>query len=285
LLIFSTSIYSQKIFEDTKDSALLQRQRDTLTYEVNVLNKPTYLIGRTICDVEAYKNKDDTSYKNTVLLPDDYGVYIYGSEGTYYLCTYFGKKFFISRSNLKCNRDISELMDTCSSVYKDYFFNKAIVNSLNSLVEHNNKISKFIKSHRIYFTKAYCYDMSEYTDGKGYKIDIANNYNKTIKYVTISFRGYNAVNDPVGPSVTRKCIGPIEKDEISSYTFEYVWFTNIVEYTKITYVKVQFMDNSIIILKNPNSYKMPFELRQDEDLINEMEIFDDIIDYKDEAND
>jgi hypothetical protein len=44
LLIFSTSIYSQKIFEDTKDSALLQRQRDTLTYEVNVLNKPTYLI-------------------------------------------------------------------------------------------------------------------------------------------------------------------------------------------------------------------------------------------------
>ena len=41
------------------------------------------------------------------------------------------------------------------------------------------------------------YDESEYTDGTGIRFRFFNPTDQTIKYITINFVGYNAVDDPV----------------------------------------------------------------------------------------
>lgn len=58
----------------------------------------------------------------------------------------------------------------------------------------------FFKTHKFVITEAQVYDESEYTDGTGYRFEIYNGYDKTIKYVTITFKGMNAVDDPVRSS-------------------------------------------------------------------------------------
>jgi hypothetical protein len=97
------------------------------------------------------------------------------------------------------------------------------------------------------------YDVSEYTDGTGIRFTFYNPTQKTVKYVTVTFQGYNAVDDPVGSSITRKCIGPIKPDETGTYDYDYAWHTDIVEYAKIKSIIVQYMDGTSKTISNPKS--------------------------------
>lgn len=95
------------------------------------------------------------------------------------------------------------------------------------------------------------FDHSEYTNGTGYEVSFANMSKKTIKYVWFSVKGINAVDDLVSTQ-TLKCIGPIKPNEEGSYSFDYVWFTDVVEKSKLSAVKIQYMDGSIKQVQNPN---------------------------------
>ena len=110
------------------------------------------------------------------------------------------------------------------------------------------------------------YDESEYTDGTGIWFNFYNPTSKTIKYVTINFVGYNAVDDPVSSrgsyTLTRKCIGPIEPEETALYTFEYAWFTDIVEYAKIKSIKVQYKDGTSKTIINAKQITFSNELEE-----------------------
>ena len=60
---------------------------------------------------------------------------------------------------------------------------------------------------------------------------------------------YNAVDDPVypmygGATITNKCIGPIEYEQFVDYDFEYVWFTDIVDYVKMKSMVVEYKDGT-----------------------------------------
>ena len=88
-----------------------------------------------------------------------------------------------------------------------------------------------------------------------------NNYNKTIKYITVNYRVYNPVNDPCkinGKTYTSnvKCVGPIASANDASYKFDspVAYTTNDAFNIKITSVVIQFMDNTTITLTKSTQY-------------------------------
>lgn len=93
------------------------------------------------------------------------------------------------------------------------------------------------------------YDVSEHTEGTGFKVTVHNSTKKVIKYVTFTVVGLNAVGDPVkdrlkGTTQTLRGIGPIAPDETSSYSKDYMWMTDIVDSHKLVSIKVEYMDGS-----------------------------------------
>lgn len=94
----------------------------------------------------------------------------------------------------------------------------------------------------------------------GASFRIFNPSKKTIKYIWFTVGGENAVEDLVKLSngnyyTTLKGIGPIEPYGFGSWEFEYVWFTEIIEYLRINTIKIQYMDNSTRTIKyNENMY-------------------------------
>ena len=177
----------------------------------------------------------------------------------FYKAALEGKAFYIRASNVEFSQEHKLRLDSLLSSSKearDAFFeyqkDLSYYRDLTNKSEAYDEMKAFSKKG-ISIPYWGPYDESEYTDGTGVKFTFHNPTNKTIKYINLSFVGYNAVNDRVGKTMTRKCIGPIDPDETGTYVFEYVWFTDIVEYVKITSLSVQYMDGTIKKVPNPHS--------------------------------
>lgn len=88
----------------------------------------------------------------------------------------------------------------------------------------------------------------------GASFKIFNPSKKTIKYIWFTVAGENAVEDLVklpggNYYTTLKGIGPIESYGFGSWEFEHVWFTDIIEYLRISHIKIQYMDGSVRTVK------------------------------------
>lgn len=105
------------------------------------------------------------------------------------------------------------------------------------------------------------YDVSEYTQGTGFRFSVLNPTKKVIKYVSATVIGLNAVNDPVrsprGTSVTVRGIGPIEPNESGEYSFDYVWHTDVVESARLVSLKVEYMDGTSRMIASPRDVLLP----------------------------
>lgn len=94
------------------------------------------------------------------------------------------------------------------------------------------------------------FDVSEYGEGTGFSVKFLNTGKKTIKYANFSILGLNAVKDPVRDRFSRDAtvrlrgIGPVEPDRFASYSKDYMWMSDFVEYHRITQVKLEFMDGT-----------------------------------------
>lgn len=100
------------------------------------------------------------------------------------------------------------------------------------------------------------FDVSEVTQGTGFKVSLLNTGKKTIKYITFSVVGLNAVEDPVrdrltgSTTVALRGVGPIEPLTTATYSKDYMWMTDLVEYHRITGIAIQYMDGSTKKLTN-----------------------------------
>ncbi len=101
--------------------------------------------------------------------------------------------------------------------------------------------------------------VSDYSS-TGASFAIYNPSKKTIKYIWFSIAGENPVGDLVAITKgvfykTLKGIGPVESNGIAEWSFDYVWLTDVVEYLKISTIKIQYMDGSMKTIKyNKNMY-------------------------------
>lgn len=154
-------------------------------------------------------------------------------------------------------------LENSSCKVQELFWHKTLL--LNQILYYKrlDEALKKVKSYSKYglaIERWSIYDESEYTDGTGIRIKFLNPTEQMIKYISITFQGYNAVNDPYGRPITRKCIGPIEPQETASYEFEYVWFSDIVEYAKIRSITVTYKNGSSKTIANPSSIMLSDEV-------------------------
>lgn len=107
------------------------------------------------------------------------------------------------------------------------------------------------------------YDSGGYTDGKDISIDFYNPTKKTIKYVWVTFKGFNPVDDVVvdpvrkTSSITVKAVGPIDPYKSGEYKFDFVWFTDLVTKAKIVSLKIQYMDGTTKTINVPHEVIIP----------------------------
>ena len=171
-------------------------------------------------------------------------------------------KFTISNENAfesisKFSTELKNSFKEHAQLYGKLFYNQQL-----------NKVSDFFndcKPKGLSVLKWNLFDVSEYTDGTGFKIHFYNPTSKTIKYIWTTIVGYNSVDDKViskgQSSFTVKGVGPIEPEKEGSYSYDYVWMTDLVETAKIISIKVQYMDGSFKTVTNPKEIIMNKNLR------------------------
>ena len=129
-------------------------------------------------------------------------------------------------------------------------FLQDIIDRTDWLLGRINALEKFRQQKRILIVSQE-YSFSDYQFGLKFKF--YNCYQKEIKYINLTICAYNRVGDLQRDDLGRskkdvRCIGPLEKGEVASYDFdELFWDDNdIIHRLVVTYVKVTFMDNSVI---------------------------------------
>jgi hypothetical protein len=98
------------------------------------------------------------------------------------------------------------------------------------------------------------FNATEDYSSTGASFSIFNPSKKTIKYIWFTVAGENAVGDlvklPNGAYYkTLKGIGPVDNAQIGQWSYDYVWLTDIVEYLKVSTIKIQYMDGTFKTIK------------------------------------
>lgn len=190
-----------------------------------------------------------------------------------YEVLYNGKPYFASVPDLATEKDNFFIMydwnAETATKYRTFAVSEGGIFNAREEVEYQQALDKALKwvestrLHGIALIEHAVYDESEYTDGTGIRFSILNTGKKTIKYITFNFTGYNAVDDRVSEQgkfmLSARGIGPIEPNDVGSYEFEYVWMSDIIKYSKINSIRIQYMDESIKTITAIPAILMPFE--------------------------
>lgn len=197
----------------------------------------------------------------------------------FYKMAYNGKAFFMKADDIKLSPEYSAKLDSLnksSDEVKNYFFHNTLALSNAIYFQRlNNAIAELdsYKQYGLAIKSWNVYDESEYTDGTGVNVTFYNPTHQIIKYISFTFQGYNAVDDPCGRVITKRCIGPIGPEETASYQFEYVWFTDIVEYAKLRSIVVTYKNGTTKNISKPNSIIFSDDLRKELNSTNPVENF------------
>lgn len=175
----------------------------------------------------------------------------------FYLAYYLNREFYIDSNDVILTKETKAQLDSlmlCTQEVKDSFNIKAKYQAILmdiATIDAGIKILKSYKRFPISIKSWSIFDSSEYTDGTGAEFTFYNPTKKTIKYIYPTVIGYNAVDDKIG-SKTLTCIGPIEPEGFCSYTFDYVWMTDLVKNAKISNLKIQYKDGTTRTITRPS---------------------------------
>lgn len=266
--------YTQRTINSLIDYDILNKDLVTpfnFGFIIGIPNGSHKYISQTIDprNVERYGSVNWTSsYRHAPLA----AFIIAGStkvKGTKFLkAIYNGKAFFIKEDDVDLDETNTLRLDSlerCDDEIRDFFFNQSLLLSQSLYANKIDDALGQINSLKQYGLGIYSYgvyDESQYTEGTGFRITFFNPTQQMIKYVSLTFQGYNAVDDPVGRAITKKCIGPIDPDRTAAYNFDYAWFTDIVEYAKIRSITVTYKNGSTKTISNIKNILIPEEVRE-----------------------
>lgn len=127
-------------------------------------------------------------------------------------------------------------------IFKDKIKQERLVEAEKKKKELREFISK-----NDFFVLSYSFPETEYLKYPGFKVSIYNpKQTKTIKYLWFTLIAYNAVDDIEGTK-TVQAIGPVEPLNTAEYNFETVFLSKVVDYCKISAIKIQYIDGSTVI--------------------------------------
>lgn len=189
-----------------------------------------------------------------------YGVVSCDKENVTYFKTFYNYLPYMVRCNeVNISEADKEYLKKLTPEQDSLFRNKMLKEAEVYYRDIKDKVEKKIESYTIkgkqngiLIKESNVFDQSEYTSGTGYNFSFINTSKKTIKYIWITVKGINRVNDIVS-SKTLNGIGPIEPDNSGSFSFDYVWLTDIVQTCKITLIKIQYMDGTVKQIQNADS--------------------------------
>lgn len=114
---------------------------------------------------------------------------------------------------------------------------------------------KFIKDYEKYgivVSDWSWYYPNEYSSAVDVEVEILNLSKKKIKYVWFTLAAYNPVDDRLTSmgksSVTIRGIGPIEGQSVGEWSWDHVFWSEVIATMKITQVKVQYFDGTVKVL-------------------------------------
>lgn len=262
-LLLSANLYSQDKVLSFKQPDI---NSDRKISEGLVITDSTFILGTLNNSTFISPSTSSTTAEGSKYINEGTRFFVSGAIRGYYnelyKIRYKEDEFYVDKSDLDFadGKDYYEALLNLDSISSELLERNAKVGGLQQYSRCLEKFISYAKRCKNYGIGVYdysVYDESEYTDGTSAKITFLNPTNKTIKYVWVTFVGYNAVDDPVRAKngsnrITLKCIGPIAPDESGQYSFEYVWFTDIVEYAKIANIKVQYKDGTFKNVATPS---------------------------------
>lgn len=127
---------------------------------------------------------------------------------------------------------------------------KDMYRRIDSVNRYIDSTRKAYRQKQIFITNQ-DYVYAEYGGRFGLKWTFYNCFGKTIKYIQITVKSYNQVDDiqrdDLGRSeASAKCIGPIEPGDFGTYSFDNLFWddNDVIRYLRPTYIKITFKDNS-----------------------------------------
>jgi hypothetical protein len=242
---------------------------DSISYLINDLHYPSFILfdGN---DIDFYKSPDDIVPTNTLDQYED--CYIVGDNKTKYVCTSHGKAFWVNKRDILLSQDsIDNLLHNNCQAYSECIKRRGEILSLKDACDFYQREVNLQKRCPIIIYKADPYKEDEDLDVISFRFEIINNFRRAIKYIYVTIRGYNAVNDPVGNSSTETCIGPIDSGESATYEFKDIWWTDIIHKVKIIGLKIKFMNNTYRIIPHPEKCRYPLDLQYDTDFMDKLD--------------
>jgi hypothetical protein len=243
-LVFNTVFDSEKIFDLYKiiNDSIIKRynnpdivvsQNDTANTIKNSFSKN---ISSSINYFSKWNQNVNRKFTLTTEIKSDANIYLTITDSSKYV----SKKVEDSLLQLEINKE----------KIKESKNRDKLINQL-----HNSGLGIIILNYEPF-------DVSEYTEGTGFRINLLNPTKKIVKYINISFAGLNPVNDRVinkfGNSYVNsvRCVGPIKPLETGEYEWDYIWFNDLVQKIKILSISVEYMDGSKRVMTDINKLKI-----------------------------
>lgn len=170
----------------------------------------------------------------------------------YYMAALDGKPFYIKVEDVVIEKpnDLKYLLDQPEDIKESFFQASKLISRyvmMEEITENYKEFSKYT-DRGLVVLNAEVFETNPYLEGTGVTFEFLNSTNKTIKYLTVNYVGYNAVEDPVSiygrSTLTMKCIGPVDSWHTCQYEEEYAWPTDIVQYTEIKSITVQYTNGT-----------------------------------------
>lgn len=232
----------------------------SVEYDNNISLSDTDSIGRSLYEVVVLKNKI-CAYKNCEGFPDcvlqkGMSFNIIGECNEKYKCIFSDRIFFINKKDIRCEHNISNIINNNDTDYVKCFKSESIKFQLEYSISLTNEILKYFDKNKIIFRYANSFTENNLT--VDYKFCIFNNSKKTISSFDISFSGFNKdgkieISKENSSYVIHKhCIGDIHSNDEIEYTASNVWNYGISK-TKITKLVINYNDGTSEIIKKPNA--------------------------------
>lgn len=263
--------------------ALLSLDCYSLEYKSNICISDTDSIGRSICEfiilkepICAYKNFDGNA--DCVL---EKGMYfnIIGECNEKYKCIFSDRIFFINKKDIRCEHNISNIINNNDTDYVKCFKSESIKLQLEYSISLTNEILKYFDKNKIIFRYANSFIEDDYT--VGYKFCIFNNSNKEISSLDIYFYGLDEKGSLMSSEdgkyiIHRKCIGIIKPNNEMKYEAGKIWTFDVYG-SGINKLVLNYTDNTKETIEDPNKYIYENSLYNFE---KENELLGEFTDYK-----
>lgn len=190
------------------------------------------------------------------------------SSKTFYEVLYDGKRYLVEQGAVLLTSQAERTLDSLEpGAVEANLSHWASVSQLAARTERGLATAALAATSRkgLAIFAASIFDVSEHTEGTGFDVTVYNSGKKTIKYVVFSVTGFNAVKDPVRDRVrntttlTLRGIGPIEPGETASYSKDYMWMTDVVQYFRIDRIKLEYVDGTSKVISDAKSIQISAE--------------------------